>query len=494
MKKMTHKFLIISFLTIGAFSCDDFLEKNPQGTPTQESFPTTTEDAILATNAAYSTTRNWSYHSGGFPITDIMSDDAYKGSNRNDGAATVGVFDNFSHTADLGLLNNWWSALYEGIKRANVVINEVPEIAMDGALQNKLIGEARFLRALYYFDMARAWGGVQLVETNAPPLNLEKSSQAEIFNFVETDLLAAIPVLNEKSEQASEDIGRATKGAARALLARVYLFQQDFENAEKYALEVINSMEYDLEEVYANANSVEGENGVESIFEVGALQIENTEGGGNQYANTQGVRGNPNKGWGFNRPSVDLRLAFETGDPRQDATIIELGEYIDGIEIIGDSDTPNEYDNGYAIEIESYNQKVWVPGSTTIANFGHNRRIIRYSDVLLMAAEALNENNKPNEALVFLNEVRERARQGDETILPDITETDKDALREIILNERRVELALEGHRFWDLVRTGRTAEVLAPRGFVEGKHELLPIPQNQIDLSQGSLTQNDNWN
>src|SRR5690606_37147681 len=108
--------------------------------------------------------------------------------------------------------------------------------------------------------------------------------------------------------------------------------------------------------------------------------------------------------------------------------------------------------------------------------------------------KTLNENNKPNEALVFLNEVRERARQGDETILPDITETNVDALRGIILHERRVEVAMEGDRFWDLIRTWRAAEVLATRGFVAGKHELLPIPQSQIDLSQGSLTQNENWN
>src|SRR5690606_12728779 len=171
-----------------------------------------------------------------------------------------------------------------------------------------------------------------------------------------------------------------------------------------------------------------------------------------------------------------------------------LGEVIDGIQINGDSGTPDEFNNGYAIEIESYNQKVWVPGATTISNFGHNRRILRYADVLLTAAEALNENNKPVEALVHLNKVRERARQDNEEILPDITETDKEALREIILHERRVELALEGHRFWDLVRTGKVAEVLGPRGFIEAKHEVFPIPQNQIDLSQGTLKQNDNWN
>jgi hypothetical protein len=111
-----------------------------------------------------------------------------------------------------------------------------------------------------------------------------------------------------------------------------------------------------------------------------------------------------------------------------------------------------------------------------------------------MAAEALNENNKPGDALIFLNKVRERARQGNSAILPDITETGKDKLRDLILGERRHELALEGHRFWDLVRTGKAAEILGPFGFVTGKNELLPIPQTEIDISQGSLTQNPKWN
>lgn len=494
MKINIKRLAIFSLCVLITTGCEDFLEKNPQGTTTQETFPTTSEDAFLASNAAYSTLRNWSFHSGGFPILDIMSDDAYKGSNPGDAAATVGVFDKFTHTADLGLLDNWWNSLYEGIKRTNVVLEYVPQITMDESLRSRYIAEARFLRALYYFDLVRAWGGVQLVETTTPPLNLGRSTREETFNFIEADLLAAIPDLTERSSLAPSDLGRATKGAAKALLAKVYLFQQDFPNAELYAMEVINSNEYALEENFANANGVEGENGSESIFEVGALAIANTEGGGNQYANTQGVRGVPNKGWGFNRPSMDLRAAFEAGDPRQEATIVELGDVIDGVEIIGDADTPNEFNNGYAIETESYNQKVWVPGLTVIENFGHNRRLIRYADVLLMAAEALNENSKPEEALFYLNQVRARARQGNAEILPDITEVNKEALRTIILHERRVELALEGHRFWDLVRTGRAAEVLGPRGFIAGKHELLPIPQNQIDLSQGTIEQNENWN
>ncbi|CAN5149330.1 RagB/SusD family nutrient uptake outer membrane protein [soil metagenome] len=491
MKILKRHFLILGFLITGTMGCEDFLEKNPQGIPTQETFPTTREDAILATNAVYSTLRSWFYHSGGFPILDIMSDDAHKGSNPDDQRATIGPYDTFTFATTQDHLDHWWNTLYEGIKRANVVIEYVPGIEMDENLKKRSLGEARFLRGLYYFDLVRAWGGVPKVETTTPPLSLPRSGREEIYNLIITDLLFAIENLREKSELPAGDLGRATKGAARALLAKVYLFQGDFVNAELYAMEVINSQQYGLEPNFEDANGVNGENGIESVFEIGALQVEGVP--GNQYGNTQGVRGIPNKGWGFNRPSVALRAAFEEGDPRQQLTIIELGDVIDGIQILGDGTTPDQYDNGYTIEIESYNQKVWVPGSTTINNWGNNRRLIRYADVLLMAAEALNENNTAEQALLYLNQVRQRARMGNEAILPDITEINKENLRNIILNERRVELALEGHRFWDLVRTGKAPEVLGPVGFEAGKHELLPIPQNQIDLSQGTLTQNTNY-
>lgn len=476
-------------------SCKDFLDIKPQGELTQEAFPTTASDALLATNAVYATVRSWHYHSGGFPILDIMSDDAHKGSNPNDALNTVGPYDNFTIIATQDGLDRWWAALYEGIKRANVVTEKVAEINMDTTLRSRYMAEARFLRALYYFDLVRAWGGVPIVLTTNPPLKLERSTAAAVYEVIENDLLYAIALLPEKSEYSSNNLGRASKGAAKALLAKVYLFQQDYENAANYALQVINGTEYyDLETDFSHANSNQGEHGVESVFEIGAFETENVL--GNQYANTQGVRGTPNRGWGFNRPSENLRAAFETDDPRLDATIIDLGEVLDDVTILGDGTTPDFiYDDlGNIIERECYNQKVWIPGQNTSTQFGHNRRLIRFSDVLLMAAEALNEINQPADALLHLNRVRQRARHGNAEILPDITVTDKDALRNIILNERRVELALEGHRFWDLVRTGKAAQVLGPMGFVQGKHELLPIPQNEIDISQGTLIQNPNWN
>jgi starch-binding outer membrane protein, SusD/RagB family len=486
--------ILLFSITILITGCKDFLDVKPQGLITQEAFPTTPEDALLATNGVYATLRSWSYHSGGFPILDIMSDDTRKGSNPNDQASNLNPYDNFTFTTTQDGLDRWWATLYEGIKRANVVLEKVPAINMDEELKNRYLAEASFLRALYYFDLVRAWGGVPKVTSITPSIKLERSSATEIYSLIISDLEFAIEHLPQKSVYPVNDLGRASLGAAHALLAKVYLFMKDYEKAEIHALEVINGTEfYDLEPDFANANSKWGEHGMESVFEIGAMETEGNI--GNQYANTQGVRGTPNRGWGFNRPTQNLRFSFEEGDPRLDATIIDLGEVLDGVEILGDGTTPDETldEDGNVIEVECYNQKVWIPGTSTNTQFGHNRRIIRFADVLLMAAEALNENGKPGDAHIYLNRVRQRARQGNNDILPDITVTAKDELRNLILRERRHELALEGHRFWDLVRTGKASEVLGPLGFVTGQHELLPIPQNEIDISQGSLTQNPNW-
>ncbi len=492
-KCVMMRFATILFVVCISFSCQDFLDKPPQGSLTQTAFPVTAADALLATNAVYNTLRDPNFNTGLFPILDIMSDDANKGSNPDDQAATIGPFDRFEHIKTEGTILRWWNTLYKAVRRANVVIEKVPLINMNETLRNRYVGEARFLRAFFYFDLVRAWGGVPKL-TSVEPVTLPRSTTDEIYDLIIEDLEYAITVLPEKSAYSAADRGRASKGAARALLAKVHLFRGNFAEAASYALEVINSGEYDLEPVFADANSVNGEHGVESVFEVSSYGAEGLENGGNQYGNVQGVRGTPNRGWGFNRPTKNLRDAFEPGDPRLDATVIFLGETLDDVFIQGDGATPDVTTDSHGQEeIECYNQKVWTPGNTVPPSFGHNRRFIRYADVLLMAAEALNEIDNPAQALVYLNQVRARARQGNGTILPDITETDKNALRDIILHERRVELALEGHRFWDLVRTGRAASVLGPLGFVPGKHELLPIPETEIDLTQGLLTQNPGW-
>lgn len=470
----------------------DFLDVSPQGSVTEALFPQTASDATLAINAVYGNLLNWNFWYGGFPLTEIMSDNARKGSNPGD-AARLNLFDAFTFTSTSSDIFPWYSALYEAIKSANVVITKIPDIEMDEDLKARYIAEAKYLRALFYFYLVRSFGDVPLVTTTTPDANLGRTSAEEIYtSLIVPDLLDAMNELPEKSNYSNEDLGRATKGAAKSLLAKVYLYRKDFANSALLALEVINSAQYNLEINYADAFSLAGQFGVESVFEAGARPFE--EGpklGGNQFANTQGVRGVPNKGWGFNRPTLNLMNAYQGGDLRKDATIIFLGETLDGVLIEGDIATEDvtytDASETDTLEIECYNQKVWVPGTTTVDEWGFNIRIMRYAEVLLIAAEAFNENGNTSDALLYLNQIRTRAG------LSDFTDTDQEAIRLEILNQRRFELAMEGERFYDLVRTGYADEILGPLGFTVGKNELFPIPQSEIDLSGGTISQNPGW-
>ncbi len=484
--------LSLTVLLFLATSCgEDFLEQPPRAALTVGSFPTTPEDAFFAVNGAYNSLRAWQLATGGFPILDIMADDVVKGSNPGDGLA-ISVYENFEHAADEGSLERYYKTVYEAIRRTNLVINEVPNISMDATLQTRLIAEARFLRGYHYSVLVRSFGAVPKVTDIDPPLDLGRTSVEEILrDLVYPDLEAAAAILPEKSEYAPEDLGRATRGAALGLLARVKLFYGDFQAVEDLTREIIESDEYALVPDFADVFPAQNEHNEESVFEISARPEDFAE-GGNQYANTVAVRGTPNKGWGFGRPAykwiADLE---ETDDPRLEPSILRLGEVIDGVTISGDGTTPDTIrTNGEITEIEVYNQKTWHPGTDTRSSFGHNRRIIRYSDILLMHAEALNENGKTDEALTFLNEVRARARGDNDDVLPDIETTNQDAVRDAIIEERYYEFAFENRRFWDLVRTDRAAEVLGPLGFIEGKNELLPIPQSEVDISQGRIEQN----
>lgn len=493
-----YRTMLLVGLLIGAMACDDLLDKPLQNSLTQASFPVSESDALAATNACYYVFRESGYNTGLFPIDDIMSDDARKGSNPDDAASTIGPFDTFQFTPTSNNLGPWWNTVYTGIKRTNVVIELVPEIAMDEDLKENYIAQAKFVRAQLYFEAVRAWGGVPLILNTTPAFGEVRATAADVYSQIESDLTEAIPFLKLKSEIPTSEQGRATKGAAQGLLGKVYLYQKKYDDALEQLEAVISSTQYNLEPDFDDANSVNGEFGVESVFEIGAVDglLEGIQNGTNFYANVQGVRGTPNRGWGFNRPSLDLINSFEADDPRLESTVLYLGEVIDGVTISGDGLTPDETrdaDNNL-IEIECYNQKVWTPGNIVAPTQGHNRRIMRYADVLLMAAEAANETSDPTKALLYLNQVRLRAREGNPAILPDITVTDHDLLADAIMNERRHELALEGHRFWDLVRTGRAATVLGPLGFIAGTHELMPIPQIERDLTQGSLTQNEGYN
>jgi len=483
--------LCIGFLSLGA--CKKFLEVEPQGQLTEVNYFKTSNDAVLGTNAIYNVLRNAFYNEGLYPILDIMSDDTRKGSNGSDQQGVLNPFDNFTFNINAEPPANWYNTLYLGVRRANVVIEKVPEIPMEAPLKNRCLGEARFLRALFYLDLIRAFGPVPKITGINPPVKVPRDTSI-YRTVILPDLEFAIA--NLPSTYTGNDIGRASKYTAYALRARAALFFGDFPLAASSANEIIISNIYALEDDFSNAFRPEGNYGKESIFEVGSIGIDNAGAGGNEFGNTQGVRGSPNRGWGFNRPSINLMNEFEPGDPRKDKSIIFVNEVIDDVTILGDGSTPDsvvDLTTGAVIEYETYNQKVWANGQSTLPSWGIHRKLIRYADVLLMAAEALNETNQQGPATTYLNQVRLRARHGNTQILPDISTSDQAELRNAIYHERRVELAMESQRFFDLIRTGRAVTILGPLGFKPNKNERLPIPQVEIDITQGTITQNPGW-
>lgn len=484
---MKSLYIILIFLLLSACS-KDFLEEKPLGQLTSENFFLNEDHALQSVNATYEMLRDFRIHVFSYiALTDIISDDADKGSTPSDGAPVL-VADEFTLDPGSLIVDDTWQGYYRGVKRANWVIAKVPGIDMDPVLRDRIVGEAKFLRAYFYFNMVRWWGGLPLVlePLDREDIRIPRASVDEVYNAIITDLIDAAAVLPLRSQYSPSDLGRITKGAAQGLLAKVYLTRHDYDKTVEMAMAVINSNEYSLEPNYAKIFTIEGENGPGSIFEVQATA--SLIGGWCQFNQVQSIR--PAKGWGFNRPSDDLVRAYEPGDPRREATVLYVGEVVpDGSYIV--EDNPEMFN-------ERYNQKAWVPDSERASGQGSsqgggNIRLLRYSDVILMAAEALNELGRSTDALPLVNQIRDRARGTlPPQILRPIETTNQAELRELIWKERRVELGMEQHRWFDLLRTGRAAEVMQAQGknFIPGKNELLPIPQSEIDLSGGAVSQN----
>ncbi|WP_266362325.1 RagB/SusD family nutrient uptake outer membrane protein [Tellurirhabdus rosea] len=477
-----------TLLLFGQACSEEFLDKRPQGEQVTEDFFNSQEGAVRATNAIYWQLRQWPTHVFSFiGVSSITSDDAEKGSEPND-AIFLNEFDQFTVSPTNSGLNDFWTGQYLGIAKANQVIQRVPAIQMDTTLRSRLIGEARMLRAYFYFNLVRTFGGVPLItaiqgdEAPATP----RSTREQTYQQIETDLRAAIAVLPEKSQYPTTELGRATRGAAKGLLAKVSMYQGKWPQVLQLTDEIMKSGEYDLSTPYEVIFTEAGENSRESVFEVQAAALPQC-GGGSQYAEVQGVRSaQAGLGWGFNVPTQDLFNAYETGDPRRDATFLVRGETTrDGYTV------PQTAINPY------YNQKAYVGLNESrspcgLGDSGKNIRLLRYADIVLMYAEAANELNQTPAALTALNSVRARARGSSTTVLPNVTATDRTQVRNAIWRERRVELAMEHDRFWDLVRQGRAAEVLRAAGkqFMQNRNEIMPIPQQQIDASGNVLTQN----
>lgn len=490
MKRIHHIIVLLTLIMFGQSCSEDFLDRKPLGTLTQDTFFKTSDQAIQSVNAIYAMFRTWDMT--GLPYlgaTDIISDDADKGSSENDGLY-LKELDDFLFDPTNQTFSTIWSGHFQSIARANVAILNIPGIDMDATLRDRLVGEAKFLRAFTYFRLVQWFGELPIISqplSEEEYFNQVRMPVNQVYAFIEQDLKDAIAALPEKSKYASEDLGRATKGAAKGILAKLYMLEQKFPEALTLCEEIIQSGEYSLIPQYNTIFTQANENGTESVFEIGAVALQAAVAGpgATPFNMVQGVRGTPNLGWGFNRPSDDLVASYEAGDPRRQATVIYVGEVLpDGVTIV--QDNPDIFN-------ERYNQKAWVPNHPGLQDNGPgNIRILRYADVILLAAEAANETGNPAKALTYVNQIRKRARGTNNFILKDLTITNQSDLRLAIRKERRSELAMEQHRWFDLKRWNIQAETFAKVGktFVGNKHELFPIPQTEVDLTDGSLNQN----
>lgn len=487
----------LTFILTAASCSDSFLDRKPYGSTTSEDLGFSENELYLG--LVYDTYGHLrSYDMSALPfvaITSVTSDDADKGSTPSD-APDVGQLDAFTFNADNGLIAGWYKANFNGITKSNEALSFLNTAPENDSIE-VMKAESRFMRALYYFNLARSFGGMPIVDhklqqdEKAPA----RSSLDETYGFIEKDLLYAIGLLPGKQEAGAAWYGRATRGAAKAYLAKVYLYQKNWSEAYRLSSEVITSGEYNLSTPYDKIFTEDEENGSESVFETQCQQniLYSNLSIGSQYAEVQGVRGSLNLGWGFNIPSQTLLDAYEAGDPRKEATVIFRGKEIEPGEIVpGDADNPTYNKKVYPWIAErnkpnrDFANGYWQKGSWI------DIRLMRYADVVLMNAEAALEMGNIPEALNKLEMVRARARGNNPDILPKITTTDPVELRTAIHHERRIELAMEAERYFDLVRWGEAAQALGSK-WVSGKNELFPIPQSEIDLSEGTLTQNPMW-
>ena len=460
----------------------DFLNVPPQAQQPSVTFWKTQDDALKGVNAIYANLRSWDNVAfNAIAIESTGSDEADKGSTPTD-ATFFNLFDQFTVTSTQGSIQGFWTGQYQNINLCNQVLDNVPNITMDAALQSRFLAEAKFIRAYSYFRLVRAYGSVPLrlnVPKDNTEYNIPQSDRAAVYAQIEKDLTEAAAVLPQS--YGATDLGRATRGAALGMKAKVAMYQKKWADVLALTNQVMG-LGYDLFPDYEKLFRTQNENNVESLFEVQAELLQsNGDASNSQYSQVQGVAGV--MGWGFNTPSAELAAAFETGDPRRDATILFKGETTPQGDLVPTT-VPNE----------RYNQKSYVPFNTRVSGFNEgaqqNFRVLRFADILLMNAEAANELGNPTQALTSLNRVRRRARGNNLNILPDVTTTDQTALRNAIWKERQVELAMENDRYFDVIRQGRALQVFGPKGWKANKNEVWPIPQTEIDLSGGLLKQN----
>lgn len=484
--------LISLLIVLGITSCSDFLEVELEGTYTTANFYKTEAHALLALTAVYNQALFTSTNNNLWVFGDVASDDATKGGAAGD-QNDIQFIDEFSYSRNNTALEKIWKHYYEGITRANYLLYYGADIQMDESRKARILSEAKFMRAFFYFSLVNIFGEIPL-KLN-PPINPEeanvaKSPVSNVYAQIEKDLQEASAGLETTYTGADE--GRATQGASFGLLAKAYLYQQKYEQA----LTAIASLEslgmYQLDNHYKNNFIDSTQNNSEIIFKIGHLAGQSPSLGSHlvQYFSPA-----VDNGYFFNQPLQNFVDEFEKTDadvvdPRLDYTVGRAGQpWVDG----------DPFDTNWSPT--GYLQRKQVQPTRELVAIGDadlDYVYLRYADILLMKAEALNETNKTAEALVPLNAVRKRARESylyDEDLtgfgvvpadlLPDVASASQVIVRDAIRHERRVELGFEFHRYFDLMRYGQTVaeSALSDTGFNYAQHRYFPIPLSEIDTN-----------
>ncbi len=496
MKKYIITTIIIAAVFTGlTISCtDDFVERPVEYSIDSENYFNSKAEYESALIGAYDLLQTTFVN---VLMGEIASDNTLAGGNSPTDVPGYQQVDDMIHTPVNDEVKKLWDWMFAGVQRSNYILEFKDKTDFEG--KDQIIAEARFLRAYYHFELVKWFGGIPMNGDKrfAPgdEKSIPRSSVADVYASIQEDLIFASEHLNTIPSQA----GRATKGAALALLGKAYLYEASAtDNVETYKLaaarlqEVISNGDYTLVSDFDEIFEMEGENGLESVFEIQYTDVE-----GGSYGYMQAIEGNvavgfagPNSyegpfftaGNNFNLPTQKIVDAFEDGDLRKEVTILDMDAWV--LEHPEVTYTKQNEHTGY------FNRK-YIPrkrSENAAADLKltnpNNYRAIRYADVLLMAAEAYSKSGNDAKAAEYLNLVRDRAF-GDTAHRISFTGSN---LYNAILAERRVEFAGEGLRFFDLVRTGRAAQEID--GFVSGKNELFPIPLEEIQFSNGNWTQN----
>jgi starch-binding outer membrane protein, SusD/RagB family len=488
--------ILVWAILLGTTSCEKFLDTELKGTRSDAQFYQTANDAELALTGVYNLMSFAESNNRLWVFGDVASDDAAKGGIAGD-QADIGFIDEFNISADNGNLEAVWAICYSGISRANKLLDHINAIPMDADRKSQITGEAKFLRAYYYYWLGVIWGNVPVHLTTPTPEDMQKAvtpSDQLFGNVIEADLNDAISLLPETFS--GGNLGRATKYAALGLLTKVYLIQNKWAEAEDAARQIVNSGLFQLHPLYRANFELATKDNPEIVFAVQHLAGQDPW-LGNRL--NQWFAPRAKNGYGFNAPTQNFVDEFEETaggvvDPRLDYTVGRAGMPWFNDSVLFD---PEWSSTGYLNK--KYIQPLEEVPVESKADGELNYQFIRYADVLLMLAEALNEQGKSGEAVVYVNEVRQRARESylhdeklpgypdiPEGLLSDITYDGTTEVRDAIRHERRVELGFEFHRYFDIIRYGAeyANQVFGDKpNFNFENNKFMPIPQSETDTN-----------